>query len=58
MLEDHLISLLSYKHLSSKSLKHNNDSEREIWTAASTPKYPLASLHYQAGMDSAVSTDT
>lgn len=57
MLEDHLISLLSYKDLSSKSLKHNKDPEREVRMAASTPKHPLASFHCQAGMDSAVSTD-
>lgn len=39
-----------------KSLKHNNDPERKIWTAAS--KYPLAFLLCQAGMDSAAATDT
>lgn len=30
MLEDHLISLLAYKDLSSKCLEHNNDSDRKV----------------------------
>lgn len=30
MLEDHLISLLAYKDLSRKRLKHNNDPERKV----------------------------
>lgn len=58
MLEDHLISLLAYKDLSSKSLKHNNDPERKVSMAAPTSKLPPASLHCQTGMDTAASTDT